>query len=120
VHRCPDVGLGDVDHEVGILRGLVWVVNPGEALDLTGTRLGVNTALVSLLGVLERCGNVDKEEGSVLLDCLLGSFSRVRKWRDGCNNRSRTGLGELCSNKSNASNVLVAVFSRESELGRQF
>jgi hypothetical protein len=75
VYRCPDIGLRQVDSEVGIGRHLIRVVNTSETLDLTGARLGVYTTLVGLLGMLERGGNVDEVERSVSLYSLAGCLS---------------------------------------------
>lgn len=62
VNSRPDVRLGHIDDEVRILRVLIWVIDTSEALNLTSTCLGVYTAPVCLLGMLEGCGNVDEEE----------------------------------------------------------
>jgi hypothetical protein len=75
VNRCPDVGGGQINSQVSIGGHLVRVIDTGETLNLTSARLGVHTTLVSLLGVLERGGNVDEVERSVALDSLAGGLS---------------------------------------------
>lgn len=117
VNSCPDICLGGVNNQIRVLGVLVWVVDTSEALDLTSTCLGIDTAPVRLLSVLERCSNVNKEERAVALDSLTSRSAGSLEWRNGRSDSGRTCLGELGSNESNAGNVLVAVFSREAELG---
>ena len=71
----PDVGLRDINDEISLLRRLIWVIDTSEALDLARASLGVDTTLIRLLSMVERCGNVHEVERSVLLDRLLRSLS---------------------------------------------
>ena len=75
VDRCPDIADGQIDSQVRVGRDLVRVVDTGEALDLTSTCLGVDTALVVLLCPLERGSDVDEVEGAIPLNRLAGSLS---------------------------------------------
>lgn len=75
VNRCPDVGGRQVNSQISVGRHLIWVVNTGETLDLTSTRLGVYATFVGLLGVLERGRDVNEVEGSVSLYSLAGRLS---------------------------------------------
>ena len=95
MHSRPDVALGEVNSQVSVLGSLVRVVDTSEALDLAGACLGVDTALVGLLAVLERCGDVHEVEGSVLLDEVLGGLAGVLEGSDGRGDDGGAGLGKL-------------------------
>jgi len=95
MNRSPDVGLGSVNDQVRVLRRLVWVVNTSEALDLAGARFRVDTALVRLLRVVKRRGDVYEEEGSESLNGFSRLLSRLLERRDGGNNGGGTSLGKL-------------------------
>jgi hypothetical protein len=120
MYCCPDIRLGHIDNEIRLLGRLVWVVDTSEALDLAGARSSINAAAIRLLGVLKRRCNVHEEERSVLLHRVLGRLSGLLEWRNGRDNCRCTSLGELCSDEGDAGNVLVAVFTREAEFGREF
>jgi hypothetical protein len=70
--------------------------------------------------VFERGRDVYEEEGAVFLNGVLGGLSGLLEGSDGSGNGGGTGFGEFGGDESNACNVLVAVFSRESELGGKF
>lgn len=111
--------LGDIDSEVSVLRSLIRVINTSEALDLTGTGLGVDTALVGLLTVLQRSVDVDQEEGTVLGHGLTSGLPRVLVGGNGGSDDSSTGLGQLAGNEGDTLNVGVAVLTAEAQLGRE-
>merc|ERR1712058_83299 len=94
VHSRPDVLLAQVDDQVGLPvgRSLVWVVDAGEALDEALASLLVDAALVGLLGVLERGGDVDQVEATVLLHELTSGLARLLEWCDRSSNDGSTGL----------------------------
>jgi hypothetical protein len=117
VHRRPDVRLGHINNEIRLLWRLIRIVDTSEALDLSGTCSSINAAAIRLLRVLERRRNVHKEERSVLLHRVLGRLSGLLERRDRRRNRRSTSLGKLCSDESDAGNVLVSVFAREAEFG---
>ena len=119
VHRRPDVGFRDVDRQVGLGGLLVGVVHTGEALDLPVACLGVDAALVRLLGVLERGSHVDEVEAAVLLDELAGVFAGVLEGRNGRGDDGGAGLGELRGNEGDAADVAVAIFAGVAEFGRE-
>ncbi|VUC36812.1 unnamed protein product [Clonostachys rosea] len=116
VHDGADVLLLQVDNQIGLDGGLVRVVDTGEALDLAGAGLGVDTTAVGLLAVLERGGDVDEEEVAVLLDGLAGLAAGILEGGDGGGDDGGTGLGELGGDKGDAGDVEVAVLAGEAEL----
>jgi hypothetical protein len=117
VNRRPDVGLGDIDGQVGVLGGLVRVVDAGEALNLARARLGVDAALVCLLAVLEGRGDVDEVEGAVLLDEVLGGLAAALEGGDGGGDDGGARLGQLRGDEGDAPDVGVAVGAAEAQLG---
>lgn len=120
VNDGADGLLLNVDGEVGVGGSLIWVINTGEALDLTTAGTGVDTTLVGLLGVLERGGNVDEEERALAGDGGTGSITGVGVGSNGSSNDSGTGLGELRGNEGNTLDVLVTVLTGEAEFGGKF
>lgn len=115
--NAADALLLDVHDEVSLGRSLIGVVDTGEALDLAATSLGVDTALVVALAVLEGSSDVNEEERSDLRDGLTGGLARVLVGSNGRGNDGGTGLGELGGDESNALDVLVAVLPGEAQLG---
>lgn len=113
-----------IDGQVGIVRVLVDVVDTGEALDLTSTGPSIETLAVSRLAVLERGSDVDEEEvatrTTALEHMLLGSLSRAFMRSNGSCDDSCTSASELTSNVGDSLDVLVSVFSRETEFCREF
>jgi hypothetical protein len=120
MHRRPNIAGRQINHQIRLLRVLIRVINTREALDLASARLGINTALIRLLGVLQRRSNVDEVEGSVLLDRLAGSLPVFLERRNGRDNGRGTCFGELRGDEGNAGDVLVAVGAREAEFAGEF
>ena len=60
--------VGRIDAYGGMLGRFVWIGDPGELLDDTGARLGVESFAVSLLTDFEGCGDVDERSFSWLFD----------------------------------------------------
>lgn len=116
VDGSSDAGLADVNGELGIARGLVRGVDTSEVLNLTGASLLVDTALVSLLAVLERSGDVNEVEGTVLLDSLAGGLSALGVGSDGGGDNGGTSTGEFRGDETDTGDVAVAVFLAEAEL----
>ena len=118
VNSCADADLGQVNGQVGLTlgRGLVRVVDTGEVLNLTTTSGGVDALAVGLLTLLERCGNVDEVERSVLLNKLTGVLSARLERCDGSGNDGGASLGQLAGNEANTANVGVAVLLVEAKL----
>lgn len=108
-----------VDGKVGLGGNLIGVVNTGEVLDLASAGLGVDAALVRLLAVLERGGDVHEVEVAVLLDQLAGALAGLLEGGNGSGDNGGTGPGQLGGNEGNASNVLVAVLAVVAKLGRE-
>lgn len=108
-----------VNDKIRLGRGLIWVINTSEVLDLAGTGLGVDTSLVGLLAVLEGGGNVYEVEIAVLLNQFAGVLAGLLEGGNRSGDDSGTGPGQLRSNKGDASNVLVAVLAVVAQLGRQ-
>ena len=119
MHDGPDGLLGGVDDQVGLGGGLVGVVDAGEALDLAGAGARVDAALVRLLAVFERCGDVDEVEVAVLLDQLAGVLARLLEGGDGRGDDGGAGAGQLRGDEGDAADVLVAVLLGEAQLRRQ-
>lgn len=119
MHDGPDVRLGQVDGEIGLLGRLVRVVDAGEALDLAAASAGVDAALVSGLAVLERGVDVDKVEGAVLLAELAGRLAALLEGSDGRSNDGSAGASQLRGDESDAADVDVAVLAGEAKLRRQ-
>lgn len=118
MHNTAHALLGHIDGKVGILRGLIRVIDTGEALDLATTSLGVDPALVSVLTVLERRVDVDEEEGATEVgDGLAGSLTRVLVGGDRGRDDGGTGAGEFACDEGDALDVGVAVFAAEAEFG---
>ena len=111
--------LGDINSEVSVLRSLIRIINTSEALDLAGAGLGVDTALVGLLTVLQRSVDVDQEEGTVLGNGLTSGLPGVLVGGNGSGDNSSTGLGQLASNEGDTLDVGVAVLTAEAQLGRE-
>lgn len=95
VNNGADRLLLEVDDEVSLGGRLVRVVDTGEALDVAVARLLVDAALVRLLGVLERGGDVHEEEGAGLLDQLASLLAGLVEWRNGRSDDGGAGAGEL-------------------------
>lgn len=117
VHNAAHALLGEVHNEIGLLGGLVGVVDTGEALDLTAASGSVDTALVGLLAVLEGSGDVDQEERTSLADGVTGKLAGLLVGSDGGGNDGGTGAGELGGDEGDALDVGVAVLAGEAELG---
>jgi hypothetical protein len=119
VHSSPDSLLAKINNKVSLLAlgSLVRVINTSEALDLALASGGVDAALVGLLAVLERGGDVDEEEVAELLDDLAGGVTAGLEGRDGSGDDGGAGLGELGGDEADAVDVLLAVLAGEAQLG---
>ena len=118
MNNAANTLLGDVDSEVSVRRSLVRVIDTGETLDLTSVSLGVDTALVGLLTVLERGVDVDEEERATQLgDGITGGLARVFVGGNGGGDDGGTGAGQLTSDERDTLDVLVAVLAGEAQLG---
>lgn len=116
VNNGTDALLLGIDDHVGLGRGLVGVVDTGEALDLAVAGALVDALLVRLLAVLERGGDVDQVEVAKLLDELLGALAVDLIGGDGGGDDGGAGAGQLTGDKGDAANVLAAVVAAEAEL----
>ena len=117
--NAPHGLLLEIDSQIRFSGCLIRVVDAREALDLSPSGLGINAALVSLLAVLERRGDVHEEEGSGAGNGLAGLLSALLvrgNWRG---DDSGTGLGELSGNEGDALDVLVTILAREAKFGRE-
>ena len=119
MHDGADVLLLEVDNEVGLGRSLVRVVDTGEVLDLAVASSSVDTLAVGLLTVLEGSSNMDKEEGTGLLDEVTGSLAGILKRSNGGGNDCSAGLGQLGGDERDALDVEVAVLAGETKLRRE-
>lgn len=119
MHNGSDVLLLEVDNEVGLGRGLIGVIDTGEVLDITTASSSIDTLAVSLLTELERSSNVDKEEGSGLLNEVAGSLTSLLERSNRSGDDSGTSLGQLRGNKGNALDVEVTVLAGEAKLRRE-
>jgi hypothetical protein len=119
VHRCPDVGLRNINSQISVLGRLIRVINTREALDLTRARLGVDTALVGLLAVLEGRSDVDKEERAVLLNEVLGRLAATLERCDRGSDDGGAGPCQLGRDEGDARDVCVAVLAAKAQLGGQ-
>lgn len=119
MNNGTDVGLRQVDSQVRLDRVLVGVVDASEALDLASAGGLVDAAAVRLLGVLERRGDVDEEEGARLLDQLARLTAGLLKGGNGRGNDGGAGLGQLRGDVGDARNVEVAVGLAKAQLRRQ-
>ncbi|KAJ2966503.1 hypothetical protein NUW58_g10645 [Xylaria curta] len=72
-----------VDNEIGLGWGLIGVIDTSEALDLAFAGSFIDTALIRLFAVFQRCSNVHEEEVAVLLDSLFGGLAVGLKGSDG-------------------------------------
>src|SRR5690606_19180282 len=102
VHDGPHRVLLAVDDQVGLGGRLIGVVNTGEALDVTGAGLLVDAALVRLLAVLERGGDVHEVKVAVLLDELARVLAGVVKGRDRGGDDGGAGPRQLRGDKGDA------------------
>ena len=98
-----------------LLRRLVRIVDPGEALDLSGERLRIEPVHVATSAFVERRADVDLDERAVLLDerasvrpCLL--VGRDRRDDDG----AAVSRDARC-NPAEPLDVRVAILLREAE-----
>ena len=109
VHSSTNVDLADIHGQIRLLVnwGLVWVVNTGETLDLTLASLGVDATLVGLLTDLERSGDVDKVERSVLLNDLTSSLAGSGERSDRGSNDGSARASELRGNETNTLDHVV-------------
>lgn len=119
MNNASDSLLLDVNDKIWVLRSLIRIIDTGEALDFTASGLGVDAALVGLLGVFERRGDVDEEEGSGSLDGVARHLSALLVGSDGGGDDGGTGLGEFRGNEGDALDVLVAIVAGEAEFGRE-
>ena len=111
--------LRHINSDVGLGRILIGVVNTSEALDLTTAGLGVDASLVSLLAMLERGSDVDKEEGTGLGNGITGGLAGVLIRSNRSSNDSSTSPGKLSGNERDALDVGVTVLAAKAELGRK-
>lgn len=119
MHNGSDVLLLKVHNEVRLSRGLIGVINTSEVLDVTTASSSVDTLAVSLLTELERSSNVDKEEGSGLLNEVAGSLTCILERSNRSGDDSGTSLGQLRGNKGNALDVEITVLASEAKLRRE-
>ena len=115
----PDIGLLNINSQVGLGWDLVWVVNTSEALDLATAGLLVDAAFVGLLGVFEAGSDMHEVEIAVLLGELSRVLASGLEWGDWCGDNGGTGAGELRGDKADTANVLVTVLLGEAKLGRE-
>lgn len=108
-----------VDNQVGLGGVLVRVVHTGEALDLTIAGTRVDAALVRLLAVLERRGDVHQVEVTVLLHRLAGVLAGALEGGDRGGDDGGAGAGQLAGDEGDAADVPVAVLLGEAQLGRE-
>ena len=115
----PHVILAGIHHQIRllILRVLIRIIDTGETLDFARARTSVDPALVRLLAVLQRRGDVNEIETPVLLDQLTRSLARILERRDRGGNDSGAGACHLRRHPPDTLDVLVAVLAREAELG---
>src|SRR5262249_41831048 len=103
-----------VDHDLGVVRNLVRVVDAGEALDLTRERLRVEALHIAARALLDRRLDEHLDERAELLDRLARVLARlvVRRERGGVPRQAR-------GDPTDALDVRVAVLLREAEALRQ-
>ena len=116
----PDTLRLRVDHEIGLFRTLVRIVDAGEAFDLAPPRFRVHAPLIRLLRILQGRRDVDEEETPVLTDRVPRLLTTVFERRDGRGDDGGAGFGEFGGDESDALDVFVAVFAGKAEFGGEF
>lgn len=120
VHRAPHTRLLNINRQIRLHRSLIRIIDAREALDFTIARLGVDTALISLLGVLEAGSDVHEVKASKLLDQLTSMSARVFEWCDWGSDDGCACASEFGCDECDAADVAGAVCAAEAELGREF
>jgi len=115
VNSASHASLLEVNGQVGLLGSLIWVVDTSEALDLTVACLGIDTALVGLLGVLEGSSDVDEVEVTILLDDLAGVLASILVWCDWSSNDGCARASELRRNECDTADVAGTVCAAEAQ-----
>jgi hypothetical protein len=95
MHCRPNITLTQINHQIRLLRILIRVVHTRETLNLASARLGINTTLIRLLGVLQGSSNMNQVKAAVLLNRLSRGLAVLLKRRNGGNDGRGTGLGEF-------------------------
>lgn len=108
-----------VDSELGVLGNLIRVINTSEALDLALLGALVDTIAVPGNGLLERSGNVNKEEATRLLHLLASLLASLLIGGNGGNNDTGTGSGQLSGDEAKTVDVDITLTLTEAELGRK-
>jgi len=104
-------------HDKGRLDGiLIRIVYPSKPLDFAIASTSVYPALVRLLAVLQRRGNMDEVHRPELLNGLLRLGTRVLKWGDGRGDDGSASAGQFSCDEGDALDVLVAVLPGEAKL----
>ena len=120
MNGTADAGLLNINGQVGLLGDLIWIINAGEALDLSVPSLGVNTSLVGALSVLEGSSDMDEIEVTILLNDLTSMLSSILVRSNWSGDDSCASASEFGGNESNTANVAGAITATEAELRRQF
>lgn len=86
--------LRNIDGKISLGRRLIGVVDTSETLDLAAAGLGVDTALVGLLAVLEGSSNMDQEEVAASLgNSVTGGVAGLLVGSNRGGNDGGTGAG---------------------------
>jgi hypothetical protein len=115
----PWAVLRGVDAQLRRLRHLVGIADAGELRDLAAPRLGVEALAVARLAHLQRGGDVDLDEGALLLDHLAHGAAGAVVGRDGRADGDAAVLGDLAGDEADAADVEVAVRLGEAQLAGQ-
>src|SRR5262249_28116452 len=103
---------GGVESQLGLVWGLVRVVDAGEVLQLAGARFLVQPFGVALLACVDRRVDVDLDERQFALDMQSADAVAVLAIRaDKAGHRNEAGVREELGHLSDAANVLLAVRS---------
>lgn len=115
MNSSPNISRAKINRQIRLGRDLIRIIDTGETLNLTSARLGIDTALIRLLAVLERSSDVDEIEAAILLDEFASSLARSLEGGDWGSDDGGAGTGEFAGDEGDAANVLVAVFAGETE-----
>jgi hypothetical protein len=116
VNNAAHALLGEINNEISLLRGLIGVIDTGEALDLTAASSTIDTTLVGLLAVLEGSSDMHQEESTGLGDGVTSKLAGLLVGSNGSGDDGGTGAGKLGGNEGNALDVGVAVLAGEAQL----
>jgi hypothetical protein len=120
MHRAPHTRLLDINRQIRLRRSLIRIINAREALNLAISGLGVDTALIGLLGVLEASSDMYEVEGAELLDQFASVRTCVFEGCDGGCDDGCAGTSEFGCDECDAADVAGAICAAEAELGRKF